>query len=389
MVQVGAGNEDGVGARGASGLRAARLRVGSWPGRESRYNAFIVNFLDGLQAAGLEVVSLPDPAAFAEADVDILILHWLERLFWTAHSDLDLFHRVARFLRALRGLPEQTRIVWLVHNLAPHERRPLHQWMWRRLLPVVARRTDAVLTLSPGTVDQVRGAIPELSGCPALGCRHPAYKVSSDAPAGEIRRSLGVPEGVRVIGYVGNLRPYKGLDGIVQVFSQLQDPDLRLLLAGDAAAGDSEALRAMAAGDSRIMIEARRLDTAEYDARLKASDLIVAPFRNYLHSGSMIHALCAGRPLLTPDTPFARDLAGAVGQGWVTTYDSPLTVETLRTTLDQVPQGGAPDLAAFQPDCVGREVAAFLREVSASPRRARGGVRSRRGSGWPGSSSGR
>lgn len=371
MAQLRADGEEEVGGYGAAGMRAARLRVGSWPGRESRYNAFIVNFLDGLQADGLEVVSLPDPAAFAEAEVDILILHWLERLFWTARSDLDLFRRVARFVRALQSVPEQTRIVWLVHNLAPHERRPLHQWMWRRLLPVVTRRADAVLTLSPGTVEQVRRAIPGLSGCPALGCWHPAYKVSSEVSSDEIRRRLGVPEGDRVIGYVGNLRPYKGLDGIIEVFSQLRDPDLHLLLAGDAAAGDREALQAMAAADSRIMIEVRRLDTAEYDAHLKASDLIVAPFRNYLHSGSMIHALSAGRPLLTPDTPFARDLAGAVGYGWVTTYDGPLTVETLRVALDRVPQGGAPDLTVFQPDCVGREVAAFLREVSAAPRQAR------------------
>lgn len=366
-----ASDEQEVGA-GASAFHP-RLRVGSWPGSESRSNAFVANFLDSLVAGGCEIVSLPDPAAFAGAEVDVLILHWLERLFWTARSDRDLFRRVAGFLKALRTVPERTRIVWLVHNLAPHDQRRLHGWVWRFLIPVVARRTDAVLTLSSGTVDQVRLAIPGLALCPALGCHHPAYRLSPTASAGGMRRKLGLPEDAKVIGYVGNLRPYKGLDQLIEVFSQLPGRELRLLLAGSAAPHDRDALVALAAGDVRIRIEARRLEAEEFDACLLACDLVAAPFRDYLHSGSMVHALCAGRPLLTPDTPFSRCLAAEVGGDWVMTHDGPLTAARLGEALGRLPKAGAPDLSAFQPERVGCEVAAFLREVSAAPRADRRG----------------
>lgn len=349
------------------------LRVGSWPGYESRYNAFVTNFLDGLKANGCEIVSLPDPAAFAGAEVDVLILHWLERLFWTARGDLDLLRRVAGFLRALRDVPDRTRIVWLVHNLAPHDARPLRLWIWRQLLPIVARRTDAVLTLSPGTVDPVRQAIPDLARCPALGCWHPAYGLSAAAKPGAYRRSLEIPEDARVVGYAGNLRPYKGLDQLIEAFSQLPDRDVRLLLAGSAAPHERDVLKALAAGDTRIRIEARRLDAEEFDACLLACDLIAAPFRDYLHSGSMVHALSAGRPLLTPDTSFSRSLAEQAGADWVNIYGGPLTAATLGAALAQVPKSGVPDLTAFQPDRIGLEVGAFLREVCAPPRAQRSG----------------
>ena len=361
--------DDGPGALAGN----SRLRVGSWPGHEARANAFVANFLDCLASDGCEIVNLSDPATFSGADVDVLILHWLERLFWTSRSDLDLFRRVAGFVKALRTVPERTRIVWLVHNLAPHEQRRLHGWIWRFLVPVVARRTDAVLTLSPGTVPQVREAIPGLVQCPALGCHHPAYRLSPVAAGGEMRRRLGISGDSRVVGYVGNLRPYKGLHSLVHAFSQLPDRNLRLLLAGRASAHDRDVLAALAAGDPRITIEARRLDADEFDACLLACDLVVAPFRDYLHSGSMVHALCAGRPLLTPDTPFSRSLAEEVGAQWVMTHDGALTAAELGRALGRLPDAGAPNLAAFQPDRVGREVGAFLREVCAAPRVTRGG----------------
>ena len=52
---------------------------------------------------------------------------------------------------------------------------------------------------------------------------------------------------------------------------------------------------------------------------------MVAPFRRYLHSGSIVHALSAGRPVLTPATPFALSLAAELGRpDWLQTYAGPL-----------------------------------------------------------------
>ena len=51
---------------------------------------------------------------------------------------------------------------------------------------------------------------------------------------------------------------------------------------------------------------------------------MVAPFRRYLHSGSIVHALSAGRPVLTPATPFATSLAAELGRpDWLQTYAGP------------------------------------------------------------------
>jgi hypothetical protein len=57
----------------------------------------------------------------------------------------------------------------------------------------------------------------------------------------------------------------------------------------------------------------------------------VLPFVDSLHSGSIMYGLSAGRPAITPDTPYSRGVDRAIGPGWVVRYSDVLTPETLRT----------------------------------------------------------
>jgi hypothetical protein len=85
---------------------------------------------------------------------------------------------------------------------------------------------------------------------------------------------------------------------------------------------------------------------------------VVAPLRRYLHSGSIVHALSAQRPVLTPETPFATGLAAELGRpDWLQTYRGPLTPATLAGA--QVP--GVPlDLGPLTPAIAARRLKGFL-----------------------------
>lgn len=348
-----------------------RLKVGSWPGYESRHNSFVSTFLDGLEAAGCEIISLPDAKAIRYAKVDVLLLHWVDQLFWSAKSDFHILRRTLAFIRALRSRPADTRVVWLVHNLAPHDIAPRRLWMWRRIIPIVARETDAILTLSPSTVNSVRAAIPSLAKLPSLGTMHPCY-LPGRAKASDVTRALlGIAANAFVVGYVGSLRPYKGLDQLAAAFSLLPGSHLRLLLAGGAKHTAHVGLNELVSADQRILLEARNLSDAEFEDRLAVCDLFVAPFREYLHSGSLVHALSAGCAVLTPETPFALDLQRLVGGGWVKTYRGELTSGLVEDALRRRPVQGSPDMCAFAPERIGAEVAGFLRGIHAAPPAAR------------------
>ncbi len=326
------------------------MRLGSWPGREFDHNRFLAIFLDALAAEGVEVVDLPDTAAFRPAALDAAILHWAEAIFWESRSTADLVRRMARLLWRLARRPARVKVVWLVHNLAPHETFLVKRLLWRPYLFALSRLVDGALTLSPGTVPVVRAALPGLARRPVAAIWHPVYPGEALDAAGRraARAARGWDEGVRVWGYCGQIRPYKGVEDLVAAFAGLADPGARLLLAGRAPDRDLAArLQTAAATDPRIRLELADLPAPAFRAALGACDVVVAPLRRYLHSGSILHALSAARPVLTPRTPFAESLQTALGPGWMRLYDGPLTPGVLAQA--GAPAPAEPDLAPFAP----------------------------------------
>ena len=93
---------------------------------------------------------------------------------------------------------------------------------------------------------------------------------------------------------------------------------------------------------------------------------MVAPFRHYLHSGSIVHALSAGRPVLTPATPFALSLAAELGRpDWLQTYAGPLDAGDAGERPGRL---DALDLAPLAPATAARRLRRFL-EPSRPPGR--------------------
>lgn len=347
---------------------ARPLRIASWPGLGAGHNAFVPVFLGSLAAAGAEILSVERTTEFAALAAgpppDILLLHWAERVFGEAKSRREVVAGMARVLGALDRRPAATKAVWLVHNTAPHDARAFQRLLWGPYMRALTRRLDGFLTLSPGTVATVRAALPGLAGKPGLGLWHPAYPGAALAPdeRARARAALGWTGTERVLGYCGQIRPYKGVEELLAAFRATADPDLRLLLAGRPAdAGLAGALRAAAAGDGRIALRLADLGEAEFRDALGACDVVAAPFRRYLHSGSLVHALSAGRPVLTPATPFAEALRDLLGPDWLRIHAGPLTPALLAA---QRPAAGAPDLSAFEPAAVGRAAMDFFRTLA-------------------------
>ena len=335
-------------------------------------------FLEGLEAAGCRVTGA-DRIAGIEAAVaatdppDILLVHWAERVFAKSANRWQAMAGIWRLLRAARRRPEM-RLVWMVHNIAPHDARPFQRLVWPAYTAALARRADGFLTLAPDTVDQVRRALPGLAAKPELGLWHPAYPDAGLAAAeqAEARRSFGFSPGELVLGYCGQISPYKGLEELVAAFGRAPSARLRLLLAGlprrDRPRANAlfGAIESAARADPRIVLRLEDLTPAAFRDSLGACDVVVAPLRDYLHSGSIVHALSAGRPVLTPATPFSKSYQALLGADWVRLYDGPLTPDLL--TSQQPAPGAQADLSALAAPAVGAAAAAFLRDLAAHPR---------------------
>jgi glycosyltransferase involved in cell wall biosynthesis len=337
------------------------LVLGSWPGRESDHNRFLPILVDALEAEGVAVASFPASRDIDLRGLDALLLHWPDKVFWEAKSSREASWLIGRLLAKLGSRPAGCRLVWMVHDLRPHDGRWFKRLAWPPYAGLLARLADGALTLSEGTRATVAAAYPALARKPLGHIWHPSYPGEALAPpaAAAARAGFGWSGSERVFGYCGQLRPYKGVEELIRAFRSLADPDARLIVAGRPMdAGYARTLAGLADGDRRIRLLPEDLAPERFRACLGACDLVVAPFRRYLHSGSIVHGLSAGRPVLTPATPFAASLAAELGSpGWLQTYAGPLTPETLAGA--RRPEG-ALDLGPIAPARAAARLRRFL-----------------------------
>jgi len=90
---------------------------------------------------------------------------------------------------------------------------------------------------------------------------------------------------------------------------------------------------------------------------------MVAPYRHYLHSGTLVYLACAERRSLTPATPFADDLAECVGPGWVTFYEGRLNSQILSEFVTGKPPQTKPVLTALDPSLAAKDILEFIRSL--------------------------
>ena len=350
---------------GSTSALTPGLTLGSWPGAETDHNRFLNVLLGALAAEGVRIESFPDSRGIRLAGLDALLVHWPDKVFWEASNSLEAARLMARLMTRLATRPRRTKLVWMVHDLVPHDGKWFKRVAWPSYAAQMARLADGALTLSEGTRAPVLAAYPALAKKPIEHIWHPAYPGETLPPAARAaaRAGFGWNGSERVYGYCGQLRPYKGVEELIRAFRDLPDVGVRLLVAGrprDSAFAVT--LRELAGEDARIRLVPEDLTPERFRACLGACDIVAAPFRRYLHSGSIVHALSAQRPVLTPATPFATSLAAELGRpDWLQTYRGPLTPAALAGAL--VPATPL-DLGPLTPEAAAGRLAGFLESLT-------------------------
>jgi glycosyltransferase involved in cell wall biosynthesis len=325
-----------TGGEGAGGAGSG-LRVLGWPAFSNRgeqpYNWLLYTQLRRL---GVRVDEFSAAAALRAGRGTIIHLHWSPTSRLHARSPLAAAARSVALVALLRAARLRgTRVLWTAHNLAAHDRPPrpwLEGWFW----PAFARCLDGVLSLSGCALETLHARTPAFRTVPAWVVPHGHYRAAypPPPPRGEARARLGVAGGARVVAFVGQIRPYKGVEELVRAFARVDDPAAVLLLAGQMKMGDAtSALRAAAAADPRVRLVEGLVPAAEMGLYLAAADLVALPYREILHSGTAILALSFGRPVLVPRVGALAELAGEEGPQWVWPYDGALSAETLAAAL--------------------------------------------------------
>jgi glycosyltransferase involved in cell wall biosynthesis len=130
---------------------------------------------------------------------------------------------------------------------------------------------------------------------------------STDLTPAQARRRLGIREDERTILFFGNVRPYKGLEYLVEAFHLLGSERYRLIIAGEPKKDTEQYLRNIqeaihqAGSEERIIQKLEFIADEEAELYFKASDVAVLPYSIVFQSGVLFTAYSYGLPVIASD----------------------------------------------------------------------------------------
>jgi glycosyltransferase involved in cell wall biosynthesis len=201
--------------------------------------------------------------------------------WWTAYWG-PCFGVIARRLRN-SGI----HVTFLCHNVQDHE----DTWLNARVADFALRGGDDYLV----HCERQRGRLLGLYGCvPVRVHPHPIYTQFPSAQATLPRRA-----GLELLSY-GFVRPYKGVDILIDALAELRDQDVFLTIAGEVWGGRTDLEAAVRAAGVAERVELRSYyhgeeETAELFAR---ADAVVLPYRDASASGVVALAYHYDRPVV-------------------------------------------------------------------------------------------
>lgn len=339
----------------------------AYPARSNiKANPFNAILSDALEEIGYTVVE-PKHAQGVFGRADIILINWPEAAIqqkWPIAIRRSLFQLLVLTLQRLRG----AKIVWLAHNSTSHDSvRPKTERAYMRL---VVRLLAGVVFLTEGSRLPALEQHPGLRKLPYAIMRHPAYgdhyARSPDKKAA--RLALELPIDRKIVGMVGDLKSYKGIDDFLVAFSDIRDGEVDGLLAGKAhepeLAASIRRHAAEAASQGRILAHTdKRASDKELVTALAALDLLVLPYKGGENSGIAILAAERGTPILARAIPGILELSEVLGCAAVQSYTGELGGPELIAAVSKASPPTAEALEKFRQGHSAAAAAAALKSL--------------------------
>jgi beta-1,4-mannosyltransferase len=270
--------------------------------------------------------------------VGVLHLHWIHHLVepigWPRF-------RLLRWLKAILVAADLAlvrmagiRLVWTVHNLVSHDSpNPDVELRGRRLLATLCHR---LIFHSAGAREEVAElygiAVEDKSVVIPHGNYEGCYVESIDRTL-QLRKAFGLPDHTICLLFFGAVRPYKGIDQLLDAFEAEYVPNVRLIIAGRVWCQElGRRLEQAAAKDTRLILRPGFVAEDDVASYLSLADAVVIPFEKTLTSGSVVLAMTHGKALILPR--HAKRL-GVVGSSGALFFDTAAELASILGRLDK------------------------------------------------------
>ena len=195
---------------------------------------------------------------------------------------------------------KDTKILFLCHNVFPHERFPLDKWLTRSVL----KRGDYFIVHSGQDAEDLSTIVPEVKLEKTVLPTYNAFKIE-DMTMLSAREKLGIGMTKKVLLFFGFVREYKGLKYLINALPAIWEryDDLILLVVGEFGNDKDEYIRLIKDNkvENVISIHDGYIPDREVEKFFAASDLVVLPYISATQSGIVQIAYGFEKPVIATD----------------------------------------------------------------------------------------
>ncbi|MEI6777232.1 MAG: glycosyltransferase [Chloroflexales bacterium] len=222
---------------------------------------------------------------------DVLILQWWVP-YWTPCLTV---------ISSLIKRNTMTKIMFICHNVVPHEGGGVID---RRLALTVLRLGDALLVHSEQDRYRLLALLPNAR---VIKAQIPSYselvRHDDSSRVAALRRDLGIAEHAPVLLFFGFVRPYKGLEYLIQAMARVRErlPDAHLLVVGEFWTSPEFYQRyASEFGVAQAMTVVNRyVPNEDLQPYFDLADVVVLPYVSATQSAVVQLAFGFGKPVIT------------------------------------------------------------------------------------------
>ncbi len=221
---------------------------------------------------------------------DLLLLQWWVP-YWTPSLTM-----ISRWVKRHTSAP----LLFVCHNVVPHDG---GGFLDRRLAYTVLQRGDAFIVHSDQDRYHLLALLPHAR---VLKSHLPTYAElvhrPTSAQANRLRAELGVPEGRPVLLFFGFVRPYKGLEYLIQALPLIrQQIDAHLLVVGEfwSSPGFYQQYVREFGVEQAVTFVNRYVPDEELGDYFDLTDVVVLPYVSATQSAVVQLAFGFGKPVIT------------------------------------------------------------------------------------------
>lgn len=295
------------------------------------YNALLYKHIAAIEDEDINIHEYSHKQALLKK-FDIIHFHWPDG-YINQRSLLKALQRSATLaLMIIINQWKGSKIVWTVHNVAPHD---AHHPVWaQRFMRWFVRRCNGLIFMSE---ESRRIFLNEYHDCQSIAFAiipHGHYRNSYAAPIpkDDAKKQLNLPADKKVLLFCGMIKPYKNIDALIKLFISANLDDYVLVIAGNP---DSSQLRNELAQHQhpQLKLFLQFIPDNQLHFYLSAADTVILPYKAILNSGALLLALSFNKPVIAPDIGAFTSLQQELGDQWIYCYQGDLSVADLKKGL--------------------------------------------------------